>query len=128
VPRPWVAGAPSQGFGPPEAPTGASWLPTPPTWASYARDSQEGIPDSTLELYRAALALRRAHGLGAGGLAWQASGDPDLLSFRSGEVVVVVNTGPRTVPLPAGQVLVASGPLGEGRLPGDTTVWLRDAG
>jgi len=125
VPIPWTADAPAQGFGPPgAAATGASWLPQPTTWASYARDGQAGVPGSTLELYRAALAARRAHGLGAGALAWLPGDDPHVLAFRSGDVTVVANVGARPVPLPAGEVLVASGPLGEGVIPGDTTVWL----
>jgi alpha-glucosidase len=120
VPLPWTAGAPSNGFGPADA----SWLPQPPTWALYARDGQEGVPGSTLELYRAALAARRARGLGAGSLAWEEHDDPDVLAFRTGDVLVVANAGPRMAALPAGEVLVASGPVAPGRLPADTTVWL----
>jgi alpha-glucosidase len=122
VPIPWTADAPSQGFGT----GGASWLPQPSTWASYARDGQDGIPGSTLELYRAALAARREHGLGSAALAWLPSdGDEAVLTFRVGDVTVVANTGAREAGLPAGEVLVASGPVAPGRLPGDTTVWLR---
>jgi alpha-glucosidase len=33
--------------------------------------------------------------------------------------------GVTPVALPAGRVLLASGPLSEGVLPGETTVWLR---
>ena len=41
-------------------------------------------------------------------------------------VLVVTNAGAATVDLPAGEVLVSSGPLGQdGGLPADTTVWLR---
>jgi alpha-glucosidase len=120
VPIPWTAEAPSAGFGP----TDASWLPQPWTWSSYARDGQIGVPESTLELYRDALRARREHGLGAQTLAWLPGDDPDVLAFTVGEVTVVANTGTRTVPLPAGEVLVASGPLGIDRMPGDTTVWL----
>jgi len=122
VPIPWTADAPSQGFGT----GGASWLPQPSTWASYARDGQDGIPGSTLELYRAALAARREHGLGSAALAWLPSdGDEAVLTFRVGDVTVVANTGAREAVLPAGEVLAASGPVAPGRLPGDTTVWLR---
>jgi len=38
---------------------------------------------------------------------------------------VVMNFGTAPVDLPDGEVLVASGPLDEGRLPGETAVWLR---
>ena len=102
----------------------SSWLPQPDSWREYARDAQAGIPGSTLELYRSLLALRREHALGAGELTWLPSDEPDVLTFRNGSVVVVANTGAGQATLPAGRVLVSSGPVAEGRLPGDTTVWL----
>ncbi len=120
VPIPWEAGAPAAGF----STTGASWLPQPPAWVSYARDTQRGVPASTLEFYRAALAARREHGLGSGGVEWLDSGE-NVIAFRNGALTVVANAGATPVPLPAGEVVVASGPVGDGLLPGDTTVWLR---
>ncbi|MFF2493856.1 glycoside hydrolase family 13 protein [Agromyces sp. NPDC058064] len=124
VPLPWTASAPSYGFGP----TDAAWLPQPASWASFARDAQRGVEGSTLSLYQALLAGRRAHGLASGSLEWLAGPAPEVLSFRNGDVVVVANTGSAPVALPAGEVLLASGPLGEASaLPGDTTVWLRAA-
>ncbi|GAA1779181.1 glycoside hydrolase family 13 protein [Agromyces lapidis] len=125
VPLPWTASAPSYGFGP----TDAAWLPQPESWASFARDAQRGAPDSTLSLYRALLAGRRTHGLASGSLEWLAGETPEVLSFRNGDVIVVANTGSASVALPAGEVLLASGPLDEASvlLPGDTTVWLRTA-
>jgi alpha-glucosidase len=119
VPIPWEADAPASGF----SATGASWLPQPAGWSAYARDAQRGIPDSTLEFYRTALAARREHGLGAGTIEWLDS-DPGVIALRNGGVTVVANTGSASVPLPAGEVIVASGPLEVGLLPGDTTVWL----
>jgi alpha-glucosidase len=120
VPIPWEADAPGAGF----SPTGASWLPQPASWPAYARDAQRGVPDSTLEFYTAALGVRREHELGTGELAWIENPDPDVLAFRNGDLTVVANTGAGTVPLPAGRILLASGPTGDGLLPGDTTVWL----
>jgi len=122
VPIPWEADAPSYGFGPADR----SWLPQPAIWAEYARDRQQGVPGSTWELYRAALALRRAHGLGAGTIAWQQSPASDeTLAFRNGEVLVLTNFGASPVSLPAGAtVLLASEPLdADGRVPTDVTVW-----
>jgi alpha-glucosidase len=125
VPLPWEHDRPGFGFGP----TGATWLPQPPSFARYAADVQRGVPGSTLELYRAALRLRRERGLGAGDLGWlDAPGD--VVAFRNGATVVVANTGAAAVPLPAGaQVLLVSGDLatdtaGDPVLPPDTTVWL----
>ncbi|WP_341953805.1 glycoside hydrolase family 13 protein [Salinibacterium sp. TMP30] len=121
VPIPWEADAPSYGFGP----TAASWLPQPADWAPFARDAQRNVSDSTLTMYMMALALRRAHELGMGELEWLDSGDKTVLALRNGDVRVYANTGDAAVALPAGEVLLASGPLGDGKLPADTTVWLR---
>ena len=74
----------------------------PPAWEALAVTVQDGDPASMLELYRAALRLRRAHpALGDG-----TSGAP--------------------APLPGGTaVLLASGPLPPGgEVPEDTAVWL----
>ena len=57
VPMPWVADAPSYGFGPTEK----SWLPQPPAYGELAVDQQTGVEGSTLELYRTLLRLRREH-------------------------------------------------------------------
>ena len=37
----------------------------------------------------------------------------------------MTNFGDAPVDLPAGEVLVSSGPLEDGQLPANTTVWLR---
>jgi len=124
VPLPWVADAPSYGFGP----TAASWLPQPAEWAQLARDAQEADSDSTLWLYRQLLATRRTHDLGAGTLEWLDGYGDDVLAFRvrSGEssVTVIANAGDADVALPKGTLLVASEPFEGGMLPADTTVWI----
>jgi alpha-glucosidase len=121
VPLPWVAAAPSYGFGP----TAASWLPQPPEWAQLARDAQEGVPDSTLELYKLALRLRREHALGLGSVSWLEGLGDAVVAFANGSVTVVANTGASPVTLPAGELLLASEPLTGRTLPADTTAWLR---
>ena len=127
VPIPWTAGVPSDGFGPASgAATGASWLPQPASWADYARDSQRGIPGSTLEFYRTALAARREHRLAGNELVWQPTADEHVLVYRSGAVTVLANTGAVPVARPAGRVVLASGPIGSDTVPGDTTVWVVD--
>ncbi|MFE5561287.1 glycoside hydrolase family 13 protein [Streptomyces sp. NPDC056544] len=61
VPLPWSGAEPPYGFGP-----AGSWLPQPAGWGGLSVAAQTGDPHSTLELYRAALELRRAMpGLGA---------------------------------------------------------------
>jgi len=121
VPIPWEANSPSFGFGP----TAASWLPQPSNWAPFARDSQRGVEGSTLTMYRLALALRRAHELATGTIEWLDAGADTVLALRNNDVLVYANTGDSAVTLPAGDVLLASGPLGDNELPADTTVWLR---
>tara|TARA_R110000868_G_scaffold122280_1_gene324053 strand:+ start:63 stop:575 length:513 start_codon:yes stop_codon:yes gene_type:complete len=121
VPIPWEANSPSFGFGP----TAASWLPQPSDWAPFARDSQRGVEGSTLTMYRLALALRRAHELATGTIEWLDAGADTVLALRNSDVLVYANTGDSAVTLPAGDVLLASGPLGDNELPADTTVWLR---
>ena len=120
VPIPWEADRPAYGFNS----TGKSWLPQPGDWAPYARDSQDGVPGSTLELYRTALGLRREHGLGTGSVEWLAGYGPDVVAFRNGDVTVIANTGAVAVELPVGDVLLASEEIGGGALPSDATVWL----
>ncbi|CAO1649498.1 Alpha-glucosidase [Salinibacterium sp. NYA9b] len=121
VPIPWEANSPSYGFGP----TDASWLPQPAEWATLARDAQRDDSTSTLSLYRNALALRRAHELATNELEWLDTGADTVLGFRTGDVRVFANTGDTGVALPAGDVLLSSGPLADDQLPADTTVWLR---
>ncbi|MBM7503300.1 alpha-amylase family glycosyl hydrolase [Agromyces aurantiacus] len=122
VPLPWEADCPSYGFGP----TDAAWLPQPASWAEFARDRQRGVAGSTLELYRAALRGRRSHALATGAVEWvEPSGADGVLAFRNGDVLVVANTGSSDVPLPEGEVLLASAELADGVLPADTTAWLR---
>lgn len=120
VPLPWESTAPSYGFGP----TDASWLPQPEQWAELARDVQRDDAASTLSLYRDALALRRAHDLGAGTLEWLAGYPESTVAFRNGDVVVIANAGDSPVDLPDGEVLLSSEPFDGRTLPADTTVWL----
>lgn len=119
VPIPWEAAAAGLGF----SPTGRTWLPQPASFEDLARDRQVGIPGSTLETYRSALSIRRRHRLGLGELRWLDTAD-GVVGYRNEDVAILANTGAEAVPLPAGEVLLSSGPVTEGRLPPDTTVWL----
>jgi alpha-glucosidase len=120
VPIPWSANAPAYGF----SPSGASWLPQPAEWAVLARENQVGVEGSTLELYRTLLAERRTRSLGEGTLEWIDGFGPDAVAFRNGNVTVIANTGSAAIALPSGIVIAASGPVTDGRIPADTTVWL----
>jgi alpha-glucosidase len=120
VPIPWEADAPSYGFGT----SGKSWLPQPNDWAPYARDSQRGVPGSTLELYRSLLAKRSSADLGLGDVEWLTGYPDSVVAFRNGTVTVIANTGPDPVELPEGEIIVASEEFDARSLPGDTAVWI----
>ncbi|MFH8975051.1 glycoside hydrolase family 13 protein [Streptomyces sp. NPDC017890] len=119
VPLPWATDGPSYGFG-----AGAAWLPQPPDFAAYAVEAQDGVAGSTLELYRTALRLRRKL-LDGESLTWSDDVPAGVLRFdRSDGWRCVTNLSGSTVDLPAGEVLLSSAPLDDGRLGPDTTVWL----
>jgi alpha-glucosidase len=124
VPIPWSGEEPPFGFsrGP-----GRPWLPQPAEWKDRTVQAQTGDPHSILELYRSALALRRSEpALGDGELRWLPDRPAGVLAFeRSPGFTCVVNLSAGAVPLPPGELLLASGPLAEERLPPDTAAWLR---
>ncbi|MBT2594182.1 alpha-amylase [Arthrobacter sp. ISL-72] len=119
VPLPWKAEEPGYGFATAaegasagEAPA-APWLPQPESFRELAADRQDGVAGSTLELYRAALALRRGHRLGAGSFRWAGVNEPaeGVLAFHNGDVLVVANMGIGAAALPEGyRVVLASTP------------------
>lgn len=107
VPLPWKSGEPGYGFG------GTPWLPQPDSFGGLAADEQDGVAGSTLELYRAALSLRRNHGLGAGTFRWAGEHAPEegVLAFHNRDVLVLANMGMAAVALPEGyRVALASMP------------------
>ncbi|GAA3037423.1 glycoside hydrolase family 13 protein [Microbacterium dextranolyticum] len=121
VPLPWTASGPSYGFG-----DGSAHLPQPAWFADSAVEVEEGDSDSTLWLYRRALALR-SELQSEERLEWIETGRPDVLHFvRPGGWHVVTNFGTEPYALPGGDVLLASGTAdAAGIVPGETTVWLR---
>ncbi|MFD5553104.1 glycoside hydrolase family 13 protein [Streptomyces sp. NPDC127068] len=125
VPIPWTVDGTSYGFG-----SGGSWLPQPAGWGELSVRSQTGVEGSTLELYRAALAARRAHpALGAGDRVQWLDAPAGVLAFRrtagGRDLVCAANTTGAPVPWTApGTLLLSSAPLGaDGELPADTTAW-----
>jgi alpha-glucosidase len=135
VPMPWTREGDSFGF----SRTGAAWLPMPGDWGELSVEAQSEDPDSTLELTRSALRIRRLEQvLGDGDLEWLSEPDDPclvLLRPRAGEdphVVVAMNMGEEPALVAADEVLICSGPpiaadgAGGGFwLPPDTAAWLR---
>ncbi|MCX5378669.1 glycoside hydrolase family 13 protein [Streptomyces sp. NBC_00091] len=130
VPIPWSGEEAPYGFG-----AGGSWLPQPAGWAGLSVAAQTGDPHSTLELYRAALELRRAMpglgapaagqggpgdewpGTGAGpavftrGMRWRPAPEGVLLFTRPG-FACTLNTRPTSVELPSpGRPVLSSSPV-----------------
>ena len=130
VPLPW-RGDPDGSYG--FSPAGAAppWLPVPPGWGTYAAEVQRADDRSVLHLCRAAVALRRRlHDTGvvtaADPVTWSVDGDRRLVVRRATGLVLAVAMGDTAVPLPPGELLLASAPLtADGQLPPDTAVWLR---
>ncbi len=102
VPLPWtVAETDGHGFSMVAAMAGP-WLPQPGGWGAHSVQAQEADQGSMLALVRRALAVRRElSDLATLHFAWLDSGHPDVLAFRRGDVMVVLNAGTKTVTLPA---------------------------
>jgi alpha-glucosidase len=125
VPLPWEAnGGPSFGFNT----TGKSWLPAPATFKRYARDAQEGVAGSTLELYKRLIKERKEFALGSGEFRFapEYSSDSTLAYINNG-VLVISNFGPNSVNVPAGKLLVTTQHdlTVEGVLEHDQTAWIK---
>jgi alpha-glucosidase len=125
VPLPWVAGAnEANGFNE----TGKSWLPQPDSYKRYARDTQEGVAGSTLELYKRLLKVRKSLDLGAGAFRWapEYAGDTSL-AYINNDVLVIANFTGAAVSLPAGELIVTTQHdlTIEGVLEHDQVAWIK---
>ena len=113
VPLPWYADAPAFGF----SRSGKTWLPQPAQWATLARDVQDATEGSTLAMYKACFAHRRALQLGSGSISWVDLG-PDIVAFDNGPIRVIANLSATPVQF-TGRVLVSSAPVALGNPPFD---------
>lgn len=118
VPLPWTSDGESFGFG-----SGTAHLPQPDWFAKFSVEAEDGDHDSTLNLYREALTLRRELQSDEY-LEWVPNESAEVLHFRRpNDWQVVTNFGTSAVALPPGRIVLASGPVGDD-LPGETTIWL----
>ncbi|MGN7702162.1 glycoside hydrolase family 13 protein [Cellulosimicrobium sp. 22601] len=123
VPLPWEPDLPAFGF----SPTGRAWLPQGEDWGRYTVAAQREVTGSMYRLYRDALWLRRDLALGTGDVAWTElpGSDADVLAFSNGRVLVIASIGAGPTPLPPGELLLVTAPVGDDRvLPDDATAWL----
>jgi alpha-glucosidase len=130
TPIPWSAAEPGFGFT-----TGEPWLPFGADSAALAADVQRADPASTLSTYRRLLASRKA-------LQQESLGEKveflptaaDVLAFRRGPLVVVLNAANEPVQVQAqGTLLEATAEGAEAvdgllTVPAASTVWLRAPG
>jgi alpha-glucosidase len=116
VPLPWTSAGSSYGFG-----KGGAHLPQPSWFAQVNVESQEA-EDSTLNLYREAIALRKAS-FSTDSLKWLNFG-PNATAFERDGMVCVTNFGKEGLELPSGKVLLSSGAISDGKLPGNATAWV----
>lgn len=121
VPMPWSGDAPPFGF----SEASDTWLPMPPEWSALTAQRQDADPTSTLNFFRRALEWRRQRaefdGTALDGLSVE---DEVLTLRRAGGLRCVLNTGSTPAALPAGEVLLSSAALVEGRLPADAAAWI----
>lgn len=123
VPIPWTRDGESFGF----SETGNQWLPMPSDWADYSREAQETDEDSTLNLYKDALRIRKEKNLGAGSFAWMPEhSHGGVVAFINGTTLVITNMTDVTIPTPELPVILGSEPhAGENhKLQANQTVWL----
>jgi alpha-glucosidase len=119
VPLPWAKDGSSFGFG-----SGGSHLPQPKWYGEFSVENQESNPNSTLNLYRKALGLRRQLET-VEELTWHPSESGTLLFERPGGWLCFTNFSDESVDLVSGEILVSSATLSGGKLPGNSAVWLK---
>ncbi|MCU1503910.1 MAG: alpha-amylase [Ilumatobacteraceae bacterium] len=118
VPLPWTRAGTSFGFG-----AGGSWLPQPATWGACSVEAQTGVIGSSLEMYRAALHLRRRLQVADDEVEWQDSGVGIVHFRRANGWECIVNMTAEPVRVAASQVLISSRRLDGGLLPCDAAAW-----
>ena len=121
VPLPWAGDTPPFDF----STNPDTWLPIPAQWAPLTIERQLADDASTLSFFRRAIELRSSRTEFDGASITWLDTPPGALAFRlRGGLVCALNAGRRAMPLPAGELLLASDELVNGRLPPNTAAWL----
>ena len=113
VPLPWTEEPPALGFS-----SARPWLRQPAAFAERSAAAQAADADSTLNLYRRAIALRPR-----GAFAWRDS-PPGTLAFTRGDTLCLVNVAADPVRLRERDLVLASEPL-HGAVDAGAAAWLR---
>jgi len=120
VPLPWTSTGPSFGFGSADA-----HLPQPIEFGTLSMQTQTKVKGSNLDIYRTALKLRKKLQTSEE-FEWIKTGDPQVLHFsRKNGWRCIINFDGVDFTLPKGEILHSSSPLKGGKLPKNTTVWLK---
>ncbi|WP_258069978.1 alpha-amylase family glycosyl hydrolase [Arthrobacter sp. SX1312] len=129
VPLPWTSASENAfGFSPPGS--ASPWLPVAAGWGSRSVEAHQAGEDSTLQLLRAALELRKQLteqeilSPDDGG-TWRVEDRSLLVCERGDRFLVAVAMGDVPARLPEGDVVLSSSPLtAEGLLPPDAAAWV----
>ncbi|MCX6457025.1 MAG: ABC transporter permease, partial [Actinobacteria bacterium] len=104
VPMPWSGEVTPFGFS-----SGKPWLPLPATWKNLTVESQVNDQESSLSLYKKALSERAKLFSGANNFTWDISRiEEGLLGFSRGGIQVYLNSGSKSVKLPASEIILSS--------------------
>jgi alpha-glucosidase len=108
IPMPWTGDSAPYGF----SSTAKTWLPMPNNWAQYTVETQAQLPDSSLNLYRSLISLRKQHPTLRHGrisvLGWTHQVLKVRISDDNATFEVWLNFGNENVELPSGEVLCHS--------------------
>ena len=115
VPMPWSGDKAPFGFT-----TGKPWLPLQDSWREFTVEAEDRDPNSSLNLYRSALKIRRENFVGSGEISWESTNG--LLSYKRGQITVTLNVSDSPQPI-SGKILLASQELTDS-LPPAASVWL----
>jgi alpha-glucosidase len=120
VPLPWTRGDKNFGFG-----TGTPHLPQPEWFADFSVEAESGDSGSPLEIFRAALKLRRELQC-AEEITWHETTSEDVLHFsRPNGWNCITNFRASKYPMPPGEIILASSPLIDGKIAAGTTIWFK---
>ena len=120
VPLPWTRGGTNFGFG-----GGTPHLPQPKWFADFSVEAESGHSNSPLEVFRTALKLRRELQC-AEEITWHETTSEDVLHFsRPNGWSCITNFKASKYPMPAGEIILASSPLIDGKIAAGTTIWFK---